>query len=236
MPEISDDAAPRSGGTGDVPLTVIRPDSRPRGSIVVLHRSERLPPTLLRFMESLADDRWLVVAPEPTRDTPDAASPEPFGERFYTNTDATFRWITEQGIASDMIGVLGFDDAGTAALYVAAERVVGAVVSVGSRGIVRPVREGVRPLVEVVGSLRAPWLGLYGDDDPETPPAEVDALREAAGRSDAPALVVSYEGLAHRPDEPPIETDSVDPETDISEAAILDARRRIFDWFDTHLR
>ncbi|MBM7458636.1 dienelactone hydrolase family protein [Rhodococcus coprophilus] len=187
-------------------------------------------------MESLADDSWLVVAPEPTRDAPEAASPEPFGELFYANADATFEWIREQGIAPDMIGVLGFDDAGTAALYVATERVVGAVVSVGSRGIVRPVKEGARPLVDVVRSLRAPWLGLYGDDDPETPPAEVDALREAAGRSDAPALVVSYEGLAHRPDEPPIETDSVDPETDTSEAAILDARRRIFDWFDTHLR
>jgi len=187
-------------------------------------------------MESLADDRWLVVAPEPTGDAPEPGSSEPFGERFYANADATFRWITKQGITPDMIGVLGFDDAGTAALYVAADRVLGAVVSVGSRGIVRPVREGARPLVDVVGSLRAPWLGLYGDDDPETPPAEVEALREAAGRSDAPALVVSYEGLAHRPDEPPIESDSLDPDTEKSEAAILDARRRIFDWFDTHLR
>ncbi len=236
MPEISNDAAPRIGGTGDVPLTVVRPDSTPRGSIVVLHRSERLPPALLQFMESLADDRWLVVAPEPTRDAPESGSSELFGERFYANADATFRWIAEQGITPDMIGVVGFDDAGTAALYVAADRVLGAVVSVGSRGIVRPVREGARPLVEVVVSLRAPWLGLYGDDDPETPAAEVEALREAAGRSDAPALVVSYEGLAHRPDEPPIESDSLDPDTDTSEAAILDARRRIFDWFDTHLR
>ena len=61
-------------------------------------------------------------------------------------------------------------------------------------------------------------------------------MREAAGRSDAPALVVSYEGLAHRPDEPPVVHDSLDPETDHAEAAIVDARRRIYDWFDAHLR
>ena len=236
MPEISNDAAPRAGGTGNVPLTVVRPDSRPRGSIVILHRSQRLSPPLVHFMETLADDRWLVVAPQPTRDADEASSPEPFVERFYAEADATFRWIGDEGIAPDMIGVLGFDEAGTGALYVAAQRVVGAVVSVAVPGIVKPVRKGARPLVDVVPSLRAPWLGLYGDDDPRTPPDEVAALQDAAGRSDAPALVVSYEGLAHRPDEPPVADDSIDPEMDTSEAAIVDARRRIFDWFDTHLR
>ncbi|MBF0663738.1 dienelactone hydrolase family protein [Rhodococcus sp. (in: high G+C Gram-positive bacteria)] len=236
MPETSNDAAPRIGGTGDVPLTVVRPDSGPRGSIVVLHRSHGLPRALRDFIETLADDRWLVVAPEPTQDARGAENAEQFGDEFYANVDATFRWIAGQGISPDMIGVLGFDDAGTAALYVAAERVVGAVVSVASPGIVQTAQGGTRSLVDIVGSLRAPWLGLYGDDDPKTPPSEVAALREAAGRSDAPALVVSYEGLAHRPDEPPVVHDSLDPETDRAEAAIVDARRRIYDWFDTHLR
>ena len=44
-------------------------------------------------------------------------------------------------------------------------------------------------------------------------------------------LVVSYDGLDHRPDE-------VSPEsgTTAGEDAVVDAQRRIFDWFDSHLR
>ena len=67
-------------------------------------------------------------------------------------------------------------------------------------------------------------------------PALLDRLREVAAGADAPTLVVGYPGLAHRPDEPPVEHATVDPESDPQEAAIVDARRRIFDWFDAHLR
>lgn len=236
MPEISKNAAPLREGEGQVPLTVVRPDVSARGGIVLLHQSHAFSPALLQFMEALAEERWIVVAPDLHHRGSDSDTSELFGEGLYADADATFEWIAAGGIASDMIGLLGFDDAGAAALFVAAGRPVGAVVSVSSPGITRPLRSNLPPLVDVVRSLRAPWLGLYGTDDPKTPPADVELLCDAAGESDAPALVVSYEGLAHRPDEPPVEHDSADPDTDPQEAAIVDARRRIFDWFDSHLR
>lgn len=236
MPEFSKDAAPRDEGAGDVPLTVVRPEARPRGSIVLLHRSRAFSPALLDFMGALAGERWLVVVPDLHTRSGESEDSGLFGDALYTDADATFRWIAGNGIAGDTVGVLGFDDAGAAAVYVAVRLTVGAVVSVASPGITRPVHADAPALVDTVGSLRAPWLGLYGDDDPNTPPDDVATLREAAGRSDAPTLVVSYAGLAHRPDEPPVEHESVDPDTDVGEAAIVDARRRIFDWFDSHLR
>ncbi|MEE2031184.1 dienelactone hydrolase family protein [Rhodococcus chondri] len=236
MPEISKNAAPLLEGEGKVPLTVVRPDGSVRGGILLLHQSHAFSAAMLQFMEALAEERWIVVAPDLHHRDSDTDTSELFGESLYADADATLEWITSGGIASDTVGVIGFDDAGAAALFVAAGRPVGAVVSVSSPGITRPLRSSLPPLVDVVRSLRAPWLGLYGVDDPKTPPADIESLRDAAGESDAPTLVVSYEGLAHRPDEPPVEHASADPDTDPQEAAIVDARRRIFDWFDSHLR
>lgn len=216
MPDIHKDAALSTEGA-DVRLTVVEPDSDPRGSIVLLHGSSAFSPSMLDFLQELADERWLVVAP-------DIEAP---GLR--TGIDATFEWVSARGIAQDRIGLLGFDGQGASAVEVAVQRSVGALVSVS------PTASGEETLVELVGSLRAPWLALYGDDDPRTPPEDVEALRDATAGADAPVLVVSYEGLTHRPDEPPVGA-GADPAEDAMEAATVDARRRIFDWFDTHLR
>ncbi len=135
-----------------------------------------------------------------------------------------------------LCGVLGFDDAGTAALLVATNRPVGAAVSVSAHGIVAaPLTDDTPALVDAAPSLRAPWLGLYGEDDPRTPPEHVERLRDAVARSDAPTNIVSYVGLAHRADEPPVPEPSADDDDPLV-VAILDAQRRIFDWFDSNLR
>lgn len=236
MPDISKDSARLEDASGELPLTVVRPESAPRGCIVLLHRAHAFSPTLLEFMRALAEERWLVVAPDLHHRGPDGDESALFGDAALVNADATFTWIARAGIRADTIGIIGFDEAGVAAMAVAAERPLGAVVSVAASGITERLRPNVPPLVELVQALRAPWLGLYGVDDPHTPGSDVERLREAAGRADAPTLVVTYEGLEHRPDEPPVEHATADPDTDPREAAIVDARRRIFDWFDSHMR
>ncbi|MEE2058305.1 dienelactone hydrolase family protein [Rhodococcus artemisiae] len=236
MPELSKDAAPLAGEAGELPLTVVRPDVSPRGCIVLLHRARVFSPTLLEFMEALADERWLIVAPDLHSRGPGSDEAALFAEAARVNADATFAWITAAGIGMDMVGLLGFDEAGTAAMWVGTTRPVGAVVSVAAPGIVESLRPVVPPLVDLVRSIRAPWLGLYGIDDPNTPRRDVEQLSDSAAKADAPTLVVSYEGLEHRPDEPPATHSTADPDEDPREAAIIDARRRIFDWFDSNLR
>ncbi len=236
MPEISKAAAPLAGNAGELPLTVVRPDVSPRGCIVLLHRARVFSPTLLEFMQALADERWLIVAPDLHSRGPGSDEAALFAEAARVNADATFAWITDAGIRMDLVGLLGFDEAGTAAMWVGTTRPVGAVVSVAASGIVESLRPVVPPLVDLVRSLRAPWLGLYGIDDPNTPRQDVEQLSDSAAKADAPTLVVSYDGLEHRPDEPPATHSTVDPDEDPREAAIVDARRRIFDWFDSNLR
>ncbi|WP_420752082.1 dienelactone hydrolase family protein [Rhodococcus sp. O3] len=236
MQVISTVSASLPGDAGQVPLTVIRPDGTARGAIVLLHESRVFSPALLQFMDALAGERWLVVAPHLFHREPAHSAVEVFGDALFADVDAAFEWIGGRGVSTDMIGLIGFDDAGVAALVVATQRRVGAVVSVAAGGITTPVHPDAPALLSIVGSLQAPWLGLYGEDDPGTPPADVERLQDAAAGADAPTLVVGYPGLAHRPDEPPVEHATVDPETDPQEAAIVDARRRIFDWFDAHMR
>ena len=128
----------------------------------------------------------------------------------------------------DCIGVLGFDEAGTAAFLVAATRPVAAAVSVAARGIVEPLAATAPALVKAAAQLQAPWLGLFGIDDPATPAPQVDQLAEAVATAPVATHIVRYAGLRHRADR----TDDVGPPDD----ELVDAQTRVFDWFDSFLR
>ncbi|TQF74859.1 carboxymethylenebutenolidase [Rhodococcus spelaei] len=218
-----------------VPLTAVEPDGPARGGIVVLHESRQFTETLLDLMRLLAGEGWLTVAPHLFHRQSAHSAAEVFGDSLFADFDATFDWLVARGVYADCVGVLGFDDAGTAALLVATNRPIGAAVSVSARGILEPLDPEAPALVDAAASLQAPWLGLYGDDDPCTPPDQVERLREAVARAPVATHVVSYRGLEHRADEPPTlpaDGDDADPTTQ----AIMDATRRIFDWFDSNLR
>ncbi|MFC4376697.1 dienelactone hydrolase family protein [Nocardia halotolerans] len=218
-------SAPRTA----VPITVVEPERAARGGIVVLHESRDLPPELLELMRSLSIEGWIVVAPHLFDRIADDRVTEVFGEELFADFDAGFDWLTNRGVYPDTIGVLGFDTAGTAAFLVATNRPIGAAVSVAAAGITEPLAAQDAPLVDIAPSLQAPWLGLFGADDPATPPAAVDQLREATARANVASLTITYPGLTHRADRP-------DPDDDAATAIRIDSQTRIYDWFDSNLR
>ncbi|WP_405133932.1 dienelactone hydrolase family protein [Nocardia sp. NBC_01388] len=213
-----------------VPLIVIEPDGHARGGIVVLHESREFTDPLLELMRSLADDGWTVVAPDLFHRANGVVPDKVFGADLFEDFDACFDWLTGRGVFRDCVGVLGFDSAGTAAALVATDRRIGAAVSVAAPGIDTALTPQAVALIAAAPNLQAPWLGLFGADDPRTPPDHIDRLRDAAARAVVATLVVSYPGLHHRPDHPGFEP------ADLDDAFTLDARTRIFDWFDSHLR
>lgn len=224
-----------AGPATAVPLTVVEPDGPTRGAIVVLHEARQFSAALLELMAAFAIDGWVAVAPHLFHREPEQVQGDVFGENLFADVDATLDWLIDRDVPPDTIGVLGFDAAGTAAMMVATSRPVGAAVSVAARGIVEALSVDAQALVDAAESLKVPWLALYGEDDPETPPEHVNRLREATAHAEVATLVVSYAGLAHRADEPPRLLDGQD-EDDPDTAAIIDAQTRIFDWFDSHLR
>jgi carboxymethylenebutenolidase len=215
-----------------VPVTAIEPEGHARGGIVVLHESREFTPALLDLLSSLANEGWIAVAPHLFHREPDDSESEVFGENLFEDFDACFDWLTHRGVFPDCIGALGFDDAGTAAFLVATNRPIGAAVSVAARGITQPLSADAPALIEAAPSLQAPWLGLYGGDDPETPAEHVERLRDEVGKAAVAAHVVSYAGLQHRADRPDHGDEDFDADNDPS----VDAQTRIFDWFDANLR
>lgn len=212
-----------------VPITVVEPDRVARGGIVVLHESRGFPPQLLDLMRALSLEGWIVVAPHLFDRIADPLAHEVFGEELFDDFDAGFDWLTGRGVFPDTIGVLGFDSAGTAAFLVAATRPIGAAVSVSAPGITEPLPDQNAALVDVAADLQAPWLGLFGADDPATPPEAVERLREATAKANVASLTITYPGLSHRADRP-------DPEDDAAAAIRIDSQTRIYDWFDSNLR
>jgi carboxymethylenebutenolidase len=192
-------------------ITFAVPDRAVRGGLVVLHEADGVTDGVRLLVSSLASEGWLTVAPhlEGERVTKDD---------LLDATDVTLAWLVDRGVQADLLGVVGFDLGGTAALVVASNRRLGAAVSVGGQG----AADELPALVEIAGRLTSPWLGIYGDAGDEAGVAQVERLRDAAESAGVVTNVVRYPGANHRFDADP--------------SAAVEAWQRTLDWFDAHLR
>lgn len=202
-------------------LTYAEPDGAVRGGLVVLHEANGVTDDTRLLMDGLAVEGWLAAAPHVAGSGTDAPE-RPRGADVLAATDRTLTWLGDAGIGGDLLGVVGFDLGGTAAMVVAAQRVLGAVVTVGGLGISESASDQLPALVDVAGSLTTPWLGIYGDTGDETSASEVRRLQEAAADARVATNVVRYPGTEHR--------------FDANGSASDEAWERTLAWFDAHLR
>jgi carboxymethylenebutenolidase len=232
-------------------VTVGEPDGALRGGVVVLHESRGMTSRTEAIVEALSGEGWLAVAPHLYhRDDPgideqtgedevvDRAAAAISGESILADSDAAFGMLADRGVPSDRMAVLGFDLGATAALVVAAQRSLGAVITVSAGGVAKPLSAGLPALVDVVGELTCPWLGLYGDRGDPVDPADVDLLRAAAHASGRVVDVVVYPQREHRFDadeQAAVQPDPLD-EGNSEEATKMEARSRVLNWLDAHLR
>jgi len=144
------------------------------------------------------------------------------------DVDATLAHLGGEGFAdAKRIGIVGFCFGGRVTFLVALRRALGAAVGFYGGGIVTARSPQFPALVGEVGSLRTPWLGLFGDQDGSIPVDDVEQLRTALSEAPVDTEVVRYADAGHgfhcdmRPDYRP------------DEAA--DAWTRAMTWFDRHL-
>ncbi|HZG92161.1 MAG TPA: dienelactone hydrolase family protein [Pseudonocardia sp.] len=233
MTEIRTETVPLVDGSA-LRLTVAEPVSSIRGGIVVLHEARGVTDTVRGLVSGLAADGWLVVAPhlyhrDGTDELDDAADDAQVqervdrldGEQVMADTDTAFGWLAEHDISADRMGVIGFDLGGSVAMLVAAERTLGAAVTVGGGGV-HSGSGRLDNLIDMAPGLTCPWLGIYGEPADGDKDPEIDRLRNAAAASEVATDVVVYPRTGHRFDD--------DPE----QAA--DAWQRTLNWFDSHLR
>jgi carboxymethylenebutenolidase len=231
MTDLRTEAIPLVDGS-TLRLTVAEPVGSIRGGIVVLHEARGVTDAVRGLVDGLAGEGWLTVAPHLYhRDGADELDGDDGqvqqqvdrldGEQVMADTDTAFDWLAEHEIGTDRMGVIGFDLGGTVALLVAAERTLGAAVTVEGEGITEARSAALPSLVDAAPGLTCPWLGLYGEPaDGER--AELKLLRDAAASAEIASDVVIYPASGHRFDD--------DPD------AAADAWQRTLNWFDAHLR
>jgi carboxymethylenebutenolidase len=185
------------------------------------------------LVHGLAGDGWLAVAPhlyhrdgadeldgdeQTVQEQVDRLEPE----QVMADTDTAFGWLAEREIGADRMGVIGFDLGGRVALLVAANRRLGAAVTVAGEKDGSAATRELTSLIDAAQGLTCPWLGIYGEEADGTTDAEIGRLRAAAASSEVATDVVVYPHAGHRFDDDP---DSA-----------TDAWQRTLNWFDSHLR
>ncbi|MGH3965516.1 MAG: dienelactone hydrolase family protein [Pseudonocardiaceae bacterium] len=210
-------------------LTVAAPESAVRGGIVVVPEAYGVTDAVWQLAEGLAGEGWLAVIPHLYhRDDVDELPPDSgpgqvrsqverlSAESLHADTDASLSWLARHGVTADRIGVVGFGLGGAVALIVAAQRDLGAAVTVDGVGVMQPVAPTLPALVEAAPELRCPWLGLYGPGS-EIPDPEVHKLRDAAHSAQ-------------------VATDLVHYCLDTDQSTAEETWARTLNWFDCHLR
>jgi carboxymethylenebutenolidase len=191
-------------------LFTARPEEPAPAAVMVFHGAYGPDPHVLDVLERLASQGYYAVAPHlfhRTQELDDGTLERSADTRRHRHL------LTEEGILDDVdstfahlavhgydepsrIGLLGFCLGGAVALIAASNRAAGAAVTFYGSGVTEP-KMGMRPLVELAPLLRAPWLGLYGDEDHSVPPEQVDSLEAATASAKVATEVVRYPGAGH---------------------------------------
>jgi len=196
--------------TPDGPMAALRavPSGEPRGGVVVVQEAFGLTGHIQRVTEDLAAAGYLAVAPalfhrseEQVFGYGDFDKLGPVisvltGETIAMDVDAALAELDRLGQPATSQGIIGFCMGGTVALATAARLALGAAVTFYGGGLGEG-RFGLPAGVESAGSLRTPWLGLYGDLDAHIPVDHVEQVRTVVSDSAVPAEVVRYADADH---------------------------------------
>ena len=181
------------GAGGDlVEAYTARPmDSRPLSGVLVIHHMPGFDRASKEIVRRFAVDGYAALCVNlHFRDAPGAAPDDaaaasranggvPDG-RFVGDAAAGVQWLRDLPGATGRVGTIGFCSGGRQAFLTALELDVQAAVDCYGAFVLHEPPEGfpvrVRPLGDRVGELRAPLLGLFGNDDRNPAPGEVDEL------------------------------------------------------------
>lgn len=169
---------------------IARPDTEPRGGVVVLQEAFGLTTHIRSICDRLAAEGYTAVAPALYhREGAPVIDYSRFDEamtymakldvhEMETDLAASLSLLHEAGFAPSRTGIVGFCMGGSVALYGATRFELGAVVTFYGGGI-SAGRFGMPPLEDLAPSIACPWLGLYGEQDPTIPLDDIGALDRA---------------------------------------------------------
>lgn len=238
MPEVTQAPATIQTDDGPMPAHVAVPAGTPKGGVLLAHEAFGVTAHIEDVARRFAAAGWYAIAPSlfhrqgsPVFSYDDVdqarrAMATLTSGAITNDVLASFDTLAAAGIPRERMAIVGFCMGGTVAFYGATLRPIAAGVTFYGGGIAEG-RFGLPALLDLAPSLTAPWLGLFGDDDPTISVSEVDRLGQATAEAPVESEIVRYAGAGHgfhcdaRP-------------TSYSPDAAKDAWRRTLGWLERH--
>ena len=149
----------------------------------------------------------------------------------FGDIEATRQWVAGHPECTGRVGVIGFCSGGRETVLAACRLPVDAAVDCYGAWVLSypPAEYGLQwePIRDALPDLRAPLLGMFGNDDRNPTPAEVDELDDLLTALGKPHEFHRYDGAGHAffsADRPAYR-----------QAAAVDGWQRIRAFFGTHL-
>jgi carboxymethylenebutenolidase len=227
--------------TADGPMAVYEaiPDADARAAVIVIQEAFGVNDHIEDVARRFADAGYYAVAPAifhraggGTAPYDDFSKVMPLFEGLtddgvLMDVDATLDHLHGAGFSDGSIGIVGFCFGGRVTFLVAARRAIGAGVGFYGGGITHNSTGMAGPLADEAGSLKTPWLGLFGDEDAMIPVDGVEDLRSALTSASVDTEVVRYSGAGHG--------FHCDARESYHEESAKDGWQRALDWFGSNL-
>ncbi|MCW0215796.1 MAG: dienelactone hydrolase family protein [Pseudonocardia sp.] len=217
-------------------------DGGSRGGVIVVHHMPGYDRESKETVRRLATEGYNAICPNlysreaPGADPSDAAATARANggvpdARFVGDAAGAARWLRSLPTANGKVGVIGFCSGGRQSFLAALEVDVQAAVDCYGAFVVGEPPDGfplqVVPLADRVGELRAPLLGLFGNEDSHPSPAQVDELEKLLREEGKTYEIHRYDDAGHS-------FFSVDRPA-YRPAAAVDGWERIAAFYATHL-
>ena len=195
---VTNTTIPGVNGGPDVRAYVAKPEGDgPFPTVIMIHEFFGLNESIVSKADLLAEDGYLVVAPDTFRGATTAWIPRAIYQVITTKTedvnvdlDSVYAWLEEQpDVDSARVGVSGFCYGGRASLLYSLHnnKLATTVVFYGS--------SETDP--EILKNLPGPVLGIFGGADQSIPLEEVYAFEEGLNAAGIPNQITVYEGQPH---------------------------------------
>ncbi len=235
----------QTNGHNDEPIEayIARPsDDRPRGGVVVIHHMPGYDRSTKEIVRRFAELGYDAVCPNLYwREAPGAAPDDAAAtaraqggvpdERLIGDVGGAVAYLRSLPTSNGKVGVIGYCSGGRQSVLAACNLDLDACVDCYGAFVVGTPPEGfplqVTNLVDQLPNLRAPLLGLFGQEDSHPSPEEVAELDEILTSLDKPHEFHLYDGAGHA-------FFSVDRPS-YRVAAANDGWERITAFYNTHL-
>jgi carboxymethylenebutenolidase len=227
-----------SVGSDTMPIYLAEPEGTPRAAVVVLQEAFGVNAHIRDIADRFARAGFRAVAPhlfhrsgDPELGYEDMQEVMPYimqlqGDQLEADVKATLELLAGRGFRDRQVGIVGFCMGGTVSFFAGCRWPLGAAVTFYGGGVAQG-RFGLPSQLELAPTLQAPWLGLYGDQDPSIPVADVEDLRRALEHAAPTTEIVRYAEANHG--------FHCDVRSSYHEASAQDAWARTIAWFGTHL-